>query len=188
MKQSFRTLLELQFWTVVYCLQVTKEKQIYLSAKESQNAAWPWLVTWFSCKNNPGRKTPNASSISYPIGVSPCYFHTDLSTRFSVKKLIQLNSGQKIYCLWLLAFESALSLSRFPEEISRADKGKSQWHKEMTAVLSYVKQQAHYKREKWERGTGKQKPEFGNEFTVVIRCKIPLNFDFCIVYNIIELM
>ena len=44
------------------------------------------------------------------------------------------------------------------------------------------------KRRTEKRGTGKREREFGNEFTAVIRCKIPLYFDFCIVYNFIELL
>ena len=37
-------------------------------------------------------------------------------------------------------------------------------------------------------GTGNREKEFGNEFTAVIPSKIPLYFDFCMVYNFIELM
>ena len=37
-------------------------------------------------------------------------------------------------------------------------------------------------------GTGNRDLEFGNEFTEVIPCKIPLHFDVCLVYNFIELM
>ena len=35
-----------------------------------------------------------------------------------------------------------LQIERFPEEVSRADRGRANENREMTVVLSYVKQQA----------------------------------------------
>lgn len=101
--QKHIRVLSYSFRTIVLSLIVLKQpRKIDVPAKESQYAAWPWLVTSFSCKNNPTRETPDASSMSKSEGVDKkmrqfrtpwCsyrslalyYVHTDLSTKFSVK-------------------------------------------------------------------------------------------------------